>query len=84
MRALSLAQGVNKTAKLNSTVIFRNTTGGQTESPLPLKKVLKGQSTDLSLSDHDILYVPSSIEKTLGYRGIELAAQATAGVIIYK
>jgi polysaccharide export outer membrane protein len=84
MRALSLAQGVNKTAKLNSTVIFRNAAGGQTESPLPLKKVLKGQSTDLALSDHDILYVPSSIEKTLGYRGIELAAQATAGVIIYK
>jgi polysaccharide export outer membrane protein len=84
MRALSLAQGVNKTAKLNSTVIFRNTGAGQTESQLPLKKVLKGQSTDLALSDHDILYVPSSIEKTLGYRGIELAAQATAGVIIYK
>ncbi len=84
MRALSLAQGVNKTAKLNSTVIFRTGATGQTQSPLPLKKVLKGQSTDLALADHDVLYVPSSIEKTLGYRGIELAAQATAGVIIYK
>jgi polysaccharide biosynthesis/export protein len=84
MRALSLAQGINKTAKLNSSVIFRNTPTGQTESPLPLKKVLHGKATDLTLSDHDILYVPSSLEKTLGYRGIELAAQATAGVIIYK
>jgi len=84
MRALSLAQGINKTAKLNSSVIFRKTPTGQTESPLPLKKVLHGKATDLTLSDHDILYVPSSLEKTLGYRGIELAAQATAGVIIYK
>jgi polysaccharide export outer membrane protein len=84
LRALSLAQGVNKTAKLNSTVIFRHTATGQTQSPLALKQVLHGKATDLALSDHDILYVPSSIEKTLGYRGIELAAQATAGVNIYK
>jgi polysaccharide export outer membrane protein len=84
LRALSLAQGINKTAKLNSAVIFRNTAAGQTQSPLALKQVLHGKATDLPLSDHDILYVPSSIEKTLGYRGIELAAQATAGVIIYK
>lgn len=84
LRALSLAQGVNKTAKLNSTVIFRDVSGVQVESALALKKVLHGEAVDLPLTDHDILYVPSSLGKTLGYRGIELAAQATAGVIVYK
>jgi polysaccharide export outer membrane protein len=84
LRALSLAQGVNKTAKLNSSVIFRVASGVQVQSALALKKVLHGEAVDLPLADHDILYVPSSLGKTLGYRGIELAAQATAGVIVYK
>lgn len=84
LQALSLAQGINKTAKLNSAVLLRQTPSGYIEYHLRLKKILQGNEENLTLSDHDILYVPSSLSKTLGYRGIEMAAQATAGVIIYR
>jgi len=83
LQALALAQGTNKTAKLNSAVIFRDSPEGRHEYKIELKKVLQGEYADLRLGDHDILYVPSSMGKTLGYRGIELGAQATAGVLIY-
>lgn len=84
LKALSLAQGINKTAKLGATRIIRETANGKVEVPVHLSKVLNGKEPDLALTDRDILFIPSSLAKTLGYRGIELGAQTATGVLIYK
>ncbi len=82
LRALALAQGLNKTAKLNAKLI-RNTPGGRTETDLPLKKIFANQATDPALQDEDILFVPVSGAKQWTEKGLTSALQMAVGVVIY-
>jgi len=83
LQAIALAQGANKTAALNNSKLIRSTPEGRTETPVELKKILAGKSSDLKLEDGDILFVPSSEAKTLTYQGIQAAIQMTVGVVTY-
>jgi polysaccharide biosynthesis/export protein len=81
MQALTLAGGWNKEAALSKAVLIRKVPHGHKELALDLKHVLKGKQADIRVEDGDILYVPTSLGKTLAYRGMEAviaAAQATA------
>lgn len=71
IEALSLAGGMNKTAALSQTKLVRKLPAGREEVDLDLKHVLYGKQADVLVSDGDILFVPSSIGKTVLYRGIE-------------
>ena len=82
LRALALAQGLNKTAKLDAKLI-RNTTAGRTESNLPLKKILANQEADPTLQDDDILYIPVSSAKQWTDKGLTSALQMAVGLVIY-
>ncbi len=73
IEALSLAGGMNKTAALSKTKIVRKLPTGREEVDLDLKHVLYGKQADVLISDGDILFVPSSVGKTVLYRGIEAA-----------
>ncbi|QNI33812.1 polysaccharide biosynthesis/export family protein [Alloacidobacterium dinghuense] len=83
MQSLSLAGGWDKTAALSKTKLIRKTSEGREEVDLDLKHVAYGSQADISVKDGDILFVPSSISKTLTYRGIEAAISITSGVLIY-
>ena len=83
MQALSLAGGWDKTAALSKTKLIRKTPEGREEVDLDLKHVAYGSQADIPVKDGDILFVPSSISKTLTYRGIEAAISITSGVLIY-
>ncbi len=82
LRALALAQGLNKTAKLDAKLI-RNTSAGRTETDLPLKKIFANQTSDPTLQDEDILYVPVSGAKQWTEKGLTSALQMAVGVVIY-
>jgi len=82
LRALALAQGLNKTAKLEAKLI-RNTPAGRTETDLPLKKILANQASDPKLQDEDIVYVPVSGAKQWTEKGLTSALQMAVGVVIY-
>ena len=82
LQALALAQGLNKTAKLDAKLI-RNTPAGRTETDLPLKKIFSNQVSDPSLQDEDILYVPVSGAKEWTEKGLTSALQMAVGVVIY-
>ena len=82
LRALALAQGLNKTAKLDAKLI-RNTPTGRTETELPLKKILANQEADPKLQDDDILYIPVSAAKQWTDKGLTSALQMAVGVVIY-
>jgi polysaccharide biosynthesis/export protein len=71
IEALALSGGLNKTAALSKTILIRQSPAGRDQVNLDLKHVLYGEQADLLLSDGDIVYVPSSIGKTLLYRGTE-------------
>lgn len=82
-KVLALAQGVTHTAKLDNAVILRKTGNEITQRPVPIKKILKNKSPDASLMAGDVLYVPSSSVKLIGYRALEAAFATGTGLAIY-
>ena len=82
LQALALAQGVNKTARLDAKLI-RTTDKGRVQTELPLKKILSNQADDPRLQDGDILFVPLSGPKHWADRGVTSVLQMAVGVVIY-
>ena len=77
LKAVALAGGTNRTAKLSGVKILRKgPAGGMSETPVELKKILQAKAPDLSLQADDILVVPSSAGKILAGRAVEAAMQA--------
>lgn len=83
LQAVALAAGTNRTAALNESKLIRKSVAGREEIPLPLKKILQNKSADLRLEDGDILFIPASVGKTIGWHGIESAVQAAGLLAIY-
>jgi polysaccharide biosynthesis/export protein len=85
LKVLSLAGGLNRTAKSDHAVIVRKDGNGQQhEVEVDLKKVMKFQSEDVQLRPSDILYVPTSGGKQAAFRIAELSLAVGTGVLIYR
>ena len=63
LKAIALAGGTNRTAKLNGAKIIRKGPNGMTETPIELKKMLQAKALDMPVQADDILFVPSSSRK---------------------
>jgi len=83
LQAIALAQGANRTARLNDSKLIRKSVTGREEVPLPLKKILQNKSADLRLEDGDILFVPSSTAKNIAWGSIQSAVNAAGLAAIY-
>jgi polysaccharide export outer membrane protein len=83
LKAVAMAGGTNRTAKLNDAKILRQTPQGIQETPISLKKILQAKAPDMPLQAEDILFVPSSAGKVALYRGSEAIVQAAVGMSIY-
>jgi polysaccharide biosynthesis/export protein len=85
LKVLSLAGGLNRTAKSDRAVIVRKDSNGQQrEVEVDLKKVMKFESEDVQLRPSDILYVPTSSGKQAAFRIAELSLAIGTGVLIYR
>ena len=85
LKVLSLAGGLNRTAKSDRAVIVRKDgTGQQHEVDVDLKKVMKFEAEDVQLRPSDILFVPTSAAKQTAIRVAELATAVGTGVLIYR
>ena len=82
LQGLALAQGMNRTANLHGSLIHQTTQGPQQEA-LDLKKILANQTTDPTLHDGDIVYVPLNAAKDWANRGLNSILQMAVGVVIY-
>ena len=88
LQALSLAEGLDRTASPKNAKILRVTAGATKRSELPvnLEQIFSGKAEDVALQQDDILFVPDSKEKRAFLRTLEaLAAMGTtagAGLII--
>ena len=82
LKALALAQGMNKTAKYDAKLIH-NGPNGRMESDLPLKKILANQAADPKLQDGDIVFVPVSGGKQFAEKSVTSIMQMAVGVVIY-
>ncbi len=86
LKALSLSEGLSRTAALSGARIIRDTPGGngRRQIPLDLKKILEGKAEDPQLAPDDILFVPNSTAKSVLMRGAEAAVQAATGAAIWR
>ncbi len=85
LKILSLAGGLDRTAKSDHAVIVRKDgTGQQHEVEVDLKKVMKFEAEDVQLRPSDILYIPRSVGKQAAVRAAELALAVGTGVLIYR
>jgi polysaccharide export outer membrane protein len=84
-RALAMAGGPTKTSKLgNSSLIREKADGSMDKIVLDLGKVLKGKAPDIELQPNDLIYVPSSVGKSLGWATITtLPASILTRLVIY-
>lgn len=81
MQALALAGGWQQTASLSKARLVRKVPHGHEQMIIDLKHVIEGRQADVSIQNGDILFIPGSIGKTMGYEGLNaliLAAQETA------
>jgi len=80
LQALSLAEGLERTASPKKARILRSTPGAvkRTEEPVDLKAMLAGQANDVTLSADDILFVPGSKSRT----GLLQTLQAVSAVAV--
>jgi polysaccharide biosynthesis/export protein len=85
LKVLSLAGGLDRTAKSDHAVIVRkDATGQQQQVDVDLKKILKFESEDVQLRPSDILYIPRSVGKQAAIRAAELVTALGTGVLIYR
>lgn len=85
LKLLSLAGGLDRSAKSSHAVIVRRDQSGQQhEVEVDLKKVLKFQTEDIRLQPSDILYVPKSPAKQALIRAGELSLAIGTGVVVYR
>lgn len=80
LQAIALAGGTTRTANLGGARIIRKGPAGMSETPVPLKKILRAQAPDVTMQANDILFVPTSVEKSVIGHSLEAVVQAAATV----
>jgi len=85
LKLLSLAGGLDRTAKSDHAVIVRRDSSGQQHQvEIDLKRILKLQSEDVRLQPSDILYIPKSATKQALIKSAEISLGIGTGVVIYR
>ena len=86
LQALSMAEGFGEAASPGDARIIREVPGAteRQEIPIDLKKLLRGERTDVSLQANDILFVPTSGAKKVATRAIEAMVQTATGIVIWR
>ena len=86
LQAVSMAEGLDRTAAPADAKIIRSTEGAakRIELPVNLKKVLSNQEADQRLLPNDILFIPNSTTKSVAARSAEAIIQLATGVVIFR
>ncbi|MCU1239567.1 MAG: hypothetical protein JWO71_293 [Candidatus Acidoferrum typicum] len=85
LKLLSLAGGLERTAKSDHAVIVRHDSNGQQhEVEVDLKKVMKFEAEDIRLQPSDVLYIPKSAAKQALIKAAELSIAIGSAVAIYR
>jgi polysaccharide export outer membrane protein len=85
LKLLSLAGGLERTAKSERAIIVRHDSNGrQHEVEVDLRKVMKFEAEDIRLQPSDILYIPKSAAKQALIKTAELSVAIGSAVAIYR
>ncbi len=85
LQALALAEGLDRGAAPKSAKILRQgKEGKRQEIPIDIKKIMSGKASDVPLVANDILFIPSSSMRTVGWRTFEAGMAIGTGWAIYR
>jgi len=86
LQAVALAQGFDRFAKPDKSVILRKQAGSseRTEIAVNVKAILEGKAEDQALRQDDILYIPDSAKKRALSRAVEATIGVGSGVAIWR
>lgn len=78
------AGGPLRTAKLSEVVLVRfDATGKRSDTPIDLAKLLAGREPDPIVNPNDILFVPGSTAKSLGYSVLRVVPGVMIGSLVF-
>lgn len=85
LQVIALSGGLTRTASKGGARIIRTDeqSGERAQTPIDLSKILSGKAPDPMLEPKDIVFVPNSATKTTFSRGVEVASQTLAGLLIF-
>jgi polysaccharide biosynthesis/export protein len=85
LQVIALSGGLTRTASKGGARIIRTDeqSGEREQTPIDLSKILAGKAPDPMLEPKDIVFVPNSATKTTFSRGVEVASQTLAGLLIF-
>lgn len=87
LKALALAEGLDRDASPKKARIMRASTAGpsgRTDTPVNLQDILDGKAPDLQLHADDVLFIPDNVARSATRRFAEAAIQVATGVAIYR
>lgn len=86
LQALSLAEGMERTAAAGKAKLLRKTTAGgeRTEIRVDLTKVLANRAPDVVMQADDILVVPNNAARSLALKTAETAVNIGTGVAVFR
>jgi polysaccharide biosynthesis/export protein len=83
-QAIAKAGGPLKTAKLSKSILVRyEQDGSRKEQTVDFGAILKGRKPDFPVRPNDIIFIPGSSAKTLGYGLLGVLPSAAAGVLLF-
>ncbi len=84
LEAVAMASGVQSTAALNSAKLIRKQPSGFVKLvPIALKRIMEGKESDQQMQAEDILFIPNSMTKSIGYRSLPIILAATSSAAVY-
>ena len=73
LKALAMAHGPTRLAKLSQAMIVRQTPSGVQQIPVPLDKIAQSKAPDTELRADDILMVPTNHAKSAAIQAVSMA-----------
>jgi polysaccharide export outer membrane protein len=77
LKALAMAHGPTRLAKLSQAIIVRQTPDGVKQIPVPLDKIAQSKAPDTELLADDILMVPLNHAKNAAFQAVAMAQAIT-------
>ena len=83
LRAIAMAHGPTKFAKLSQATIVRRDGDGVQQIPVSLDKIAQSKAPDVKMLPEDILYVPTNKAKVVGVQAAQIAIGLASTAAIY-
>jgi len=83
-QGLAKAGGPTRTAKMNSGILVRyNGLGSRQELAVNFSDILKGKKSDFPIHNNDVIFIPGSTAKEIGYGLLNIIPSTVSRAIIY-